>query len=880
MGNVCVCVCVCVRVCMCACVSYTLVVVSTHHPQTSTKHQTKQQTKQQQKVQIQIQTKSPHSLSPTLSTLSHPLPLSPTLSHPLHSLPLSPPPSPPLSPTLPHPPPLSTPQHYGCFQLDTPNPGFPPTDPDALHPDPDAPLLLHSSPLHAVLVLHLSLARLCHAPSQGRPCCSVFPPLLPPHPPHGCHRGLSLRPPPPHPPPSLAHALASSWNIPSSSPSPLPDLSPSRNAITTALSLVARIIPLLYESARDELPDRILWRHSFGSPFEPSPSSSDHNVAEDHNVADHSVADHNVADHNVADSSSDDDDDDLDDSILPTPALPFGVTLIHALLALAFLPGFTLPSSSSSSSSSSSGVEEYERWLISAGPQQPAHPPPNPAQTPEWEETSDPEILEARRAVVEALLALISSPMYSSSSAYYAVDNHVGRILTSPTCAPTGVALFTSILTSLAALGPTLGSATWTGVVGDSPSSRAFRSYAGLLAVALDYIPMEDVGVVHGDGTDAPATPPLGPQTPDLVPHNILRAALDDRLSADPDLASRLATGLATGLAIAGSSPLDGEFTVHLQILFVLWTLSTSSPSFGSALTSAQASKDAPTPPPVALAEAICGLLLASISPIDHHGLLHVTSFLLLLLSSEREFCVALNTPYASPQMSLSLPPFGAGSYADVLFLTLSAVFTARNPDMERVQDTLLIAACNMAPYVASLTTTTASKLTSLLAAHLRASRVSSPPSPTHVSNATHLLVTLGHILAHQHATHSPLLHALIDIYDELVATADALVESEEEELMEALVPLVNLIGKVNEDLEAHLESQGLSDPSAVDAFLATYTLVGILPPVAGISVRRYHRTRRNDLWLSRYLWSIVFVAANDPPMFTGTAVRLFQYRP
>lgn len=106
-------------------------------------------------------------------------------------------------------------------------------------------------------------------------------------------------------------------------------------------------------------------------------------------------------------------------------------------------------------------------------------------------------------------------------------------------------------------------------------------------------------------------------------------------------------------------------------------------------------------------------------------GLLHLCTFLLLLLSGSRDFGVGLNKPFAGPTArgadkaahaalasgagavpmpAESLPLLGEGSsYADVLIVTLHKLVVDGSPRLESLYSCFLTVIANVSPYAKHL---------------------------------------------------------------------------------------------------------------------------------------------------------------------------------
>jgi hypothetical protein len=94
-------------------------------------------------------------------------------------------------------------------------------------------------------------------------------------------------------------------------------------------------------------------------------------------------------------------------------------------------------------------------------------------------------------------------------------------------------------------------------------------------------------------------------------------------------------------------------------------------------------------------------------------GLIHICTFLLLLLSGERNFGVALNKPYAQGSLPLALPLF-EGTHADLLVVVVHKLIVDGSRKLKTLHNCLLTVVANVSPYCKSLGSVASVKLLSL----------------------------------------------------------------------------------------------------------------------------------------------------------------------
>ena len=86
-------------------------------------------------------------------------------------------------------------------------------------------------------------------------------------------------------------------------------------------------------------------------------------------------------------------------------------------------------------------------------------------------------------------------------------------------------------------------------------------------------------------------------------------------------------------------------------------------------------------------------------------GLVHISVFLLLLLSGERNFGVRLNAPWQS-KAALDVPSFN-GSHGDLLIIVFHKLITSGHARISSLYDCLLTIIVNISPYLKKLTMVT-----------------------------------------------------------------------------------------------------------------------------------------------------------------------------
>eukprot|EP01027_Heterolobosea_sp_BB2_P013553 GEZU01019543.1.p1 GENE.GEZU01019543.1~~GEZU01019543.1.p1 ORF type:complete len:709 (+),score=235.60 GEZU01019543.1:154-2280(+) len=97
------------------------------------------------------------------------------------------------------------------------------------------------------------------------------------------------------------------------------------------------------------------------------------------------------------------------------------------------------------------------------------------------------------------------------------------------------------------------------------------------------------------------------------------------------------------------------------------------------------------------------------------YAMVQMCSFILLILSGEREFGVALNKPFTQ-KVPMELPLF-TGNYADLLILVFHKIIVNDKSFLKPMFDCLLTIICNISPYTKRLTMLSSVKLLNLFEA-------------------------------------------------------------------------------------------------------------------------------------------------------------------
>lgn len=296
-------------------------------------------------------------------------------------------------------------------------------------------------------------------------------------------------------------------------------------------------------------------------------------------------------------------------------------------------------------------------------------------------------------------------------------------------------------------------------------------------------------------------------------------------------------------------------------------------------------------------------------------GLVHICSFVLLLLSGERNFAVALNKPYT---LNLPLPeiPLFSGTYADLVIIVLQRIIVSGSKELNGLRNCLLTIIANISPYSKMLCLVSATKLCNLF-------KIFSAPNYLAASSnnfqfAKILLEVFNNLIQYQYEGNHQLVYVLLrrkEMFEKIghLSLADFAVkksstgEKENQPQADTTVQTDNdfiLPEGVNAEwlarIKEQLPSQTLSrliqnlhpqvvrmcqnfnssgetaHEEGVMKFLKNSTLVGLLPVPHPIVIHRYQPNEYTKVWFSTFLWGVVFLRNQHMPLFDGRKIRLF----
>eukprot|EP00003_Mantamonas_plastica_P033506 TRINITY_DN964_c0_g1_i7.p1 TRINITY_DN964_c0_g1~~TRINITY_DN964_c0_g1_i7.p1 ORF type:complete len:717 (-),score=200.79 TRINITY_DN964_c0_g1_i7:979-3129(-) len=362
----------------------------------------------------------------------------------------------------------------------------------------------------------------------------------------------------------------------------------------------------------------------------------------------------------------------------PLVQMTLATELIHTLMELLFLEDFTVPRGEHSKVPHRLGDEHSSGkgiWTDGLGANMTVFGNPSP------------EMINARVDTLRCLLVCVSQQLYFTGEELARLPNPWLDVATSPGC-PNTRELFLSILNTLIDYNP-----------------NEWFPYSQMLSAD------PEEGVVEvGVKVLTVLTIYTNPTLPlDHTNYNVYQALITTVVDSDKDMAELFAafSNLLNNPMIARNTYLPGstkQVNIFQELLVLLWLLCDSAPEFLAYILRYEDINQIVVP--------ICGLLMDAKSDPTKVGLCHTCVFLLLMLSSDRQFGVQLNTEYVDKTV-YGLPVF-TGSHGDLLMLTLLCVLREQSPALSPLFYYMASIIVNVSPYIEEVSQTTALKLVSL----------------------------------------------------------------------------------------------------------------------------------------------------------------------
>jgi hypothetical protein len=319
----------------------------------------------------------------------------------------------------------------------------------------------------------------------------------------------------------------------------------------------------------------------------------------------------------------------------------------------------------------------------------------------------------------------------------------------------------------------------------------------------------------------------------------------------------------------------------------------------------------------------VCYLMYQSRRDPAQIGLVHICTFVLLKLSGERSFGVALNKPFLT-KLPTDLPLF-SGGHADLLAVTLHKLVVNGAYKLVPLYSCFLTIICNISPYWRHMSLVAAVKLVNLFEL-FSSSKFLYSGEHAHRHLAL-LLEVFNNIIQYQFTGNQHLIYAIVrrkDSFGRLASltlqkaqaqchkaygdhttvqndadtkipfvdplgnddqseatglpftpTEDWLTEMKSSLPLETVTRLLQHLVPVVDDIVAR--KQGVVDENEILEVLKDVTMVGLLPVPHAIVIRKYQPNQYTALWFTAFMWGVIFLRNQSLPMFDGHAIELFQ---
>lgn len=107
-------------------------------------------------------------------------------------------------------------------------------------------------------------------------------------------------------------------------------------------------------------------------------------------------------------------------------------------------------------------------------------------------------------------------------------------------------------------------------------------------------------------------------------------------------------------------------------------------------------------------------MCLITVQFLAADGLVHMSCFIMLQLSSERELAIRLNEPFEDHRLYGKSVPFFSGCYGDYLILSFIKILSTSRGRLLAIGECLLTTVLNLSPYLKSLSSVTVHRLLAL----------------------------------------------------------------------------------------------------------------------------------------------------------------------
>ncbi|KAG2516481.1 hypothetical protein BBO99_00007836 [Phytophthora kernoviae] len=586
---------------------------------------------------------------------------------------------------------------------------------------------------------------------------------------------------------------------------------------------------------------------------------------------------------------------------------PLAKQMIHAIMGLLFLPEFTVSihaykgygeerrSATRSGQSTTSGSLVFPSLLWHAGV---GYPDANVTNTMSYDKN--------RREVLALLMTCFSSILYQTAETCNQWKDRFLEVATAPDC-PFAPTLFYSLLNIVVSYDPVGWGVPYAGSLVSDDREMLVDISLQVLLVLLDFGQTSESSIV---GT---LKPQPGSATPKRRSSSVTSRSSNPIFDGVPNVYRNLLASLErhedfqlifTGLSRLLNNYHESMNTLlpnsvkqikcHQELLVLLWKMLDENTSFlHYVLKKADVNQ---------LVVPLLFLMYEGRQEPAKVGMIHICTFILLLLSGERDFGVNLNKPF-NIRLPLDLPPF-SGNHADLLIVCLHKIIVSGYEKLNSVYNCFLTIICNISPYCKKLNMVSSVRL-------LRLFKLFAQPRYLFDNEANHhlvffLLETFDNIIQYQYEGNQQVVYAMIqnkNVFYQLndlqlppirAASAKKEGEGEQESTVDGefaptaewlaawkkklpLTTSLRLLQHLIPQLEDACQKAGGSlDEDAMLYFLRTTTMVGLLPVPHPIVIRKYQINQFTHLWFTTFTWGVIFLRNQVLPLFDGEAITLF----
>mmetsp|Transcript_22457 Transcript_22457/g.44111 ORF Transcript_22457/g.44111 Transcript_22457/m.44111 type:complete len:748 (-) Transcript_22457:26-2269(-) len=284
-------------------------------------------------------------------------------------------------------------------------------------------------------------------------------------------------------------------------------------------------------------------------------------------------------------------------------------------------------------------------------------------------------------------------------------------------------------------------------------------------------------------------------------------------------------------------------------------------------------------------------------------GLVHICTFVVLLLSGERNFGVALNLEVKECPYLAGAPRMSKINHGDLLVVVLHKLIVDGDVRLQSLYNCFFTILSNISPYVKSFGHLASTRLLSLFERF--SSRRYLWRAESNHQYVFFMLDLFNNVIQYQFEGNSRLIYTLCLSRDKIKELADMTFSPEISSgaemaaaadhqfvptaewfaswkskmpigtllrTIDILVPQIEALSDGPKD--APIE---VLDETKVLHFIKNTTLVGLLPVPHPIVIRRYQPNQYTTLWFTTYTWGVIFLRNQEMPLWDGRKIKLFS---